>query len=172
MPTPAQINALLYVLWLIVLWLASYQVACWLVALAHRKALVCWSIGPFGVSVVYLREPPPAVLASQVTLPGVAVACASYLGLYALHPLQPASLDLLPLARLGTVLAAGATAAGLQAARVLTDLRFPLWGEARVLACVQRSRALGAMIHFTPAGRAFLRERFGASPREFLRAVG
>jgi hypothetical protein len=62
-------------------------------------------------------------------------------------------------------------AAGLQGLRLFGDLRFPLWGEARMLALVERSRALGSRVHFTSAGRQLLRERFGATPREFLRSL-
>jgi hypothetical protein len=81
-------------------------------------------------------------------------------------------LDQQPTARLTLVGLLFLAIATIEVGRMFGDLRFPLWGEARVLVCVQRFRALGGLIHFTPAGRAFLRERFGATPREFVRAVG
>jgi hypothetical protein len=54
---------------------------------------------------------------------------------------------------------------------LLRERRFPLWGEARVLATIQRTRATGALIFFTTLGKTFLRERFGATPGEFLRTA-
>ncbi len=40
-----------------------------------------------------------------------------------------------------------------------------------MLTAVQRGLATGARIYFTATGRAYLRERFGATPREFLSMV-
>jgi hypothetical protein len=161
----------LYLVGLVVLWFTTYQAACWLVALIHSKTLVCWSVGPFGVSAVHWREPAPGLLLIQVTLPGLAVACVGYASLYAVYAGWSAALTSLSVARVGVAAALGVVASALQVLRILADRRFPLWGEARVLAFVQRSRALGSLIHFTPTGRAFLRERFDATPREFLQAV-
>jgi hypothetical protein len=158
--------------WTAAAWLVAFQIACWLVAVAQRKALVCWSVGPLGVSAVYLQQPSAGLLAAQVGVPALAVAGATYVGLYVVSPPPIAGLDLRPVAEAATSAVAAVAAMGVQVLRLVWDLRFPLWGEARVLACVQRSRALGALVHFTPAGRDFLRERFGATPREFLRTVG
>jgi hypothetical protein len=54
---------------------------------------------------------------------------------------------------------------------ILRDVHLPLWGEARVLARVQRSAVTGALIFFTPAGRTFLHDRFNATPGEFVRML-
>jgi hypothetical protein len=54
---------------------------------------------------------------------------------------------------------------------VIRARRYPLWGEARVMAQVQRSQATGATIIFTALGRSFLRDRFGVTPGEFTRMV-
>jgi len=54
---------------------------------------------------------------------------------------------------------------------ILRAHRVPIWGEARVLALVQRSVASGALIFFTASGRAFLRERFNVAPGEFVRML-
>lgn len=156
---------------MLMLLLATYELAAWLVALVHSRSLVCWSVGPFGVSAVFLRPPTLLSRILQAIVPAAAVACVSYL---ALQWAEPGALLLAAhgtLRRVALVLVPAAVAAGLQAVGLVGDLRFPLWGEARVLAVVERSRALGGRIHFTPAGRQFLRERFGATPREFVRAV-
>lgn len=161
----------LYLICLLALCVALFQAACWLVALAGRNALVCWSVGPLGVSAVYLREPPPLVVLAQMLVPALVVGSASYVSLYVVRPAPIVGLDPRPLVRLATAVAVGAAVVAIQALRLLGDRRFPIWGEARVLACVQRSVALGSLVHFTPSGRAFLRERFGATPAEFLRDV-
>jgi hypothetical protein len=161
----------LYLICVLALWVALFQAACWLVALAHRHTLVCWSVGPLGVSAVYLREPPPLLVLAQMVVPALVIGSASYVSLYVVRPGPIAGLDPRPLVRLGTAIAVGAATVAIQALRLLGDRRFPIWGEARVLACVQRSVALGSIVHFTPSGRAFLRERFGATPAEFLRNV-
>jgi hypothetical protein len=54
---------------------------------------------------------------------------------------------------------------------VIRARRYPLWGEARVMAQVQRSQATGATTIFTALGRTFLRDRFGVTPGEFTRMV-
>jgi len=53
----------------------------------------------------------------------------------------------------------------------LAELRFPVWGEVRVLDRVARGRTLGNTIYFTAVGRAFLHDRFQMTPDEFLRIV-
>ncbi len=161
----------LYLICVLALWVACFQAACWLVALAHREALVCWSVGPFGVSAVYLREPSSPLLLAQMVVPALLVGGASYVSLYVVHPAPISGLDPHLLARLATTIAVGMAVVAVQGLRLLGDRRFPIWGEARVLACVQRTRALGGVVHFTPSGRAFLRERFGATPAEFLHTV-
>lgn len=161
----------LYLICVLAVWMALFQAACWLVALAHRDALVCWSVGPLGVSAVYLREPAPPLVLAQMVVPALVVGSASYITLYVVQPGPITGLDAQPLVHLATAVAVGAAVVAIQALRLLGDRRFPLWGEARVLACVQRSLALGSIVHFTPTGRAFLRERFGATPTEFLRDV-
>jgi histidine triad (HIT) family protein len=154
-----------------VLLLATYQVAGWLVAHLHKRSLVCWSVGPLGVQAVYLKPPSLFSRIVEAAVPAAAVVCVGYLALYRTEPGAVLVGLNVPLRRVGLLLLAALLAAGLQAIRLFGDLRFPLWGEARMLALVERSRSLGARVHFTSAGRKLLRERFGATPREFLRAM-
>ncbi len=160
-----------FLAWEALVWLAAFQISFWLAALAYRRTLICWSVGPLGITAVYLRRPPRGVVVVQVTVPIVVFACASFIGLYLVQPAPIGGLSQRPLVRVGTTLVALLAAAALQALRFLGDLRFPVWGEARVLACAQRSRALGGIVLFTSLGRTYLRERFGATPREFLLTV-
>src|SRR5579885_2708683 len=50
-------------------------------------------------------------------------------------------------------------------------LRYPLWGEARILRNIQSLRSSWATIHFTPFGSSYLREQFGSSPTDLLRLL-
>jgi hypothetical protein len=161
----------LYLITVIVLWLVAYHVAYWIVAIVRDPSLVCWSVGPFGIAIVSLRQPPRRQLVSQLAIAAAVLACLAYTSLYLITP-PP----ILGLSRTLTVQAivVATPVVLVTVARligILRDLRSPLWGEARVLTGVQRSLATGARIYFTPVGRAFLRERFDATPHEFLRMV-
>lgn len=161
----------LLMVWAVVVWIATYLLASWLVAMTQRKTLVCWSVGIFGLTAVYLRTPSQVFRVAAVAVPAMLVGIACYASLYLSRPGPIIGLDEESAARLLVFGGASAIVAALELARLIGDLRFPLWGEARVMALVQRSRALGGLIHFTPAGRRFLRERFGATPSEFVRTL-
>lgn len=151
--------------------LAAYQVACWAVLLLPRRSLIGWSVGPFGIVSIALGKPSRRVWLAQFVAPVLVLAGLSYADLYLAHPWAISGLDQRPAARAVTTLVALVGGGLLQALRFLGEMRFPLWGDARVLATVQRSRALGGVVLFTARGRAYLRERFGATPREFLLSV-
>ncbi|HEY7780925.1 MAG TPA: hypothetical protein VIC85_12000 [Ktedonobacterales bacterium] len=159
----------LYLTGWVIIWLATYQLACWLVAAARREAPLCWIVGPLGISAVHLRAPSRGALLLELALPPVLVTAVCYASLYVIQPGPISGLAPTLAPRLAVVVLTLAVVGGWRVLRALGELRFPVWGEAGVLARVQRSRALGALVHFTPAGRDFLRDRFGATPREFLR---
>lgn len=161
----------LYLAFIVLVWIAAYHVAYWLVALARDPALVCWSVGPFGVSVVSLRRPPARRVLAQFAIAAIVLAIFSYVSLYLLEPAPVAGLGRTFAAQVVTVAIPVLLVTFIRLFGVARDHRYPLWGEARVLTGVQRSLATGARIYFTPRGRAFLRERFGATPHEFLRMV-
>jgi len=160
-----------YLATVVLLWLVVYHLVYWLTALTRDPSLVAWSLGPFGLSVVALREPPARQRLLQLALAGLTLAALVYTTLYLVHPGPIAGLDLAPSDRALTVLAPVAALTLWRLLMILRERRFPLWGEARVMAVIQRSRATGAIIFFTRGGRSFLRERFGATPHEFLRMV-
>jgi hypothetical protein len=161
----------LYLAVIVVFWLIVYHLTYRLLSLAGDRSLVFWSLGPFGVSAVSLREPgAPRVVAQLLAAAGLlAVVC--YVTLYLIVPPPIPGLSQAPLDRLAIV---GAPVAAITLAHifaVLRERRYPVWGEARVLSGAQRSVATGGRIFFTRAGRAFLRERYGATPGEFLTMV-
>ncbi len=161
----------LYLMIVIVLWLAAYHVAYWMVAIVRDPSLICWSVGPFGVTVVSLGQPSRRQVVLQLTIAAVVLASLAYTSLYLITP-QP--IPGLSHALTMQIIAVAIPVGVVTLARligIMRDHRSPLWGEARVLTGVQRSLATGAHIYFTPVGRAFLRERFDATPHEFLRMV-
>lgn len=160
-----------YLAVIVIFWLVAYHLTYRLLSLAGDRSLVFWSVGPFGVSVVSLREPKALRVVAQLLAAGGVLAIVCYVTLYMLVPPPIAGLSQSPLDRLAVV---GVTVAALTLAQlfgILRERRYPVWGEARVLSRAQRSVATGARIFFTRAGRAFLRERYGTTPGEFLTMV-
>jgi hypothetical protein len=161
----------LYLLFMVVVWLFLYLAAYWIVAITRDPSLVCWAVGPFGVMTMSLREPPARHLVVQFVAAASVLAAAVYTSLFVVHPA--------PIAGLRDSLGVQITAVAVpviiatvgRLAALLVSRRFPLWGEARVLTGIHRSAALGARVYFTPQGRAYVRDRFGITPHEFLRLV-
>ena len=162
---------LLYLASLVAVWIVTYHIAYWLVALSRDSTLVFWSVGPFGVSGVSFREPPVSRVFAQLIIAGGWVALLAYASLFMLTPAPVAGLDRTVAGKSIAVAIPVLVITLLRVIAIVLDRRFPVWGEARVLAQAQRSVATGARIFFTPLGRAFLRERFDTTPNEFLRTV-
>ena len=158
----------IYLTGVILAWFIIYHLAYALIAIARDRSLVCWSIGPLGISAITLREPPARQVLTQLLVAALAVAGATYASLYLLEPPPISGLHQAVSAQLIAVLIPVALLTIWRLLSILRERRFPLWGEARVLASIQRSRATGALIVFTTLGRNFLRDRFGATPGEFL----
>ena len=123
----------LYLAATILLWIAVYYAAYWLVALARDPALVCMSVGPLGVSVISLREPPRGRLLAQLTCAAVAVAGAAYVSLFLVVPPPIGGLDRSLSARLVAVCIPVLAISATRLLSILRDRRYPLWGEARML---------------------------------------
>ncbi len=155
----------------VVAWFIVYHLVYWLTALARDPSLVAWSLGPFGITVVALREPPAWLRLLQLALAGLGLAALVYSSLYLVHPAPIVGLHATGADQALTVLVPVAAFTLARLLLILRERRFPLWGEARVMAAVQRSRATGAIVFFTRGGRTYLRDRFGATPHEFLRMV-
>jgi hypothetical protein len=165
-----QINVL-FLISVVVIWLLVYHITYWLTETLNDSSLVCWSVGPLGLSSVSLREPRMSRLLWQFLISGLVLGAVAYACLFALRPPPILGLEQDPASRAVAAAIPVAALTLIQLVGVIRARRFPLWGEARVMALVQRSRATGAIIVFTALGRAFLRDRFGATPGEFTRMV-
>lgn len=162
----------IYLLSVVLVWILVYHVAYWLIAIVRDRSLICWSVGPLGITVVGLREPPVKQVLGQLGFGSLAVALVAYASVFAFTPSPVSGLERTLPIEAAVILTPVVLFTSARLLTILREHRFPLWGEARVLARVQRSRALGALVIFTPAGQTFLRERFGATPGEFLRMIG
>ncbi len=158
---------LLPVAWLVLVWLVSAQIIGLLLAPVPGRSLVAWSVNLLGITPIYLQKPPALVRLLQLLAPllGAGVVMYESLGAFML-PITgvPNSTALRIDFGIGvTIILAVPRLVG-----AIRELRFPLWGEARMLDRVAR---VGTAIYFTAAGRAYLLDRFGATPEEFLRIV-
>jgi hypothetical protein len=165
-----QIN-ILYLASVVAIWLLVYHITYWLTETLNDPSLVCWTIGPLGLSSVSLREPRLGRLFSQFFISGVVLGALAYACLFALRPPPIMGLDQDPISRAVAAAIPVIALTLIQLVGVVRARRYPLWGEARVMAQVQRSQAMGATIVFTALGRSFLRDRFGATPGQFTRMV-
>lgn len=161
----------LYLVGVVVIWALLYHFVYRLALILREPSLICWGVGPLGVTAISLRKPSPAVMVSQFIYAGLAMACAVY---FTLFVAQPTPVRGLPMTGTAILAAVGGPVALMTLVTGLAQTRqrlHPLWGEAHVLIAVQRARALGALLIFTTLGRTFLHDRFNATPTEFLQTL-
>ncbi|MBE3557987.1 MAG: hypothetical protein IMW89_02040 [Ktedonobacteraceae bacterium] len=169
MPGGIHVNSSWGVIIFLITWLILFKAAHLLITLLRRDPLIGWAIGPLGVTVVFLHEPSTLFLWLDVLVPALVSACTLYVGLFT--SLSPISLPQNLLFEI-VVIVAGVLISSLgDLMRVLRDLRHPLWGEARILRCIQLLHARWARIHFTPFGHSYLNDHFRSSPTDLLQAL-
>src|SRR5262249_8773093 len=93
----------LYLVSVLLLWLATYHIAYWIAATARDPGLVGLSVGPFGVSTISLREPPARRVLAQFVFAAAVLAAVTYASLFIAQPPPIAGLDRAPTARLVVV---------------------------------------------------------------------
>jgi|SRR5258708_4117636 hypothetical protein len=174
MPSTATSNIhilnLLGLLGFVILWLGLVECSKILIKAVRNDPLIGWAVGPLGITTLFLCEPSARFILFSTLLPTLISGGILYLGLFTSLPspllLPHTTLVILP------VLASGILITGLgDWLNALRDLRYPLWGEARILHSIQNLRASWASIHFTSFGLSYLREHFGSNPTELLRAL-
>ena len=168
--TIIHITNILGVIGFLLLWFILFGCAHMLVTLLHNDQLIGWAIGPLGVTILFMREPSTLYILLDAIIPALVSGCFLYLGLFTALP-SPIFIPHHPLIEI-VVIAGGVfiTSFG-DFMNALRDLRYPLWGEARVLRSIQFLRASWASIHFTRFGLSYLRDHFGSSPRDLLQAL-
>jgi hypothetical protein len=154
----------------VVLWLGLVECTRILLKASRNDPLIGWAVGPLGISTLFLCEPSARFILFNALFPAIISGGVLYLGLFSSLPsplLLPHNL-LVAVAILGLGIVVTSLGDWINALR---DLRYPLWGEARILHNIQYLRASWASIHFTPFGLSYLREHFGANPADLLRAL-
>lgn len=154
-----------------VAWLLIYHLVYRIALILRDPSLICWGVGPFGLTAIALRKPRFSQLVGQFLYAALAMGCLVYFSLYVL---QPAPIEGIPhtgAAILAVVVAPVAVATVIALLAQARGRRYALWGEARVLSATQRAATLGVILVFTPLGRAFLHDRFNATPSEFLQTI-
>lgn len=151
----------------VLIWLILVECARILVRVYRNDPLLGWAVGPLGVSPLYLSEPSPVFILFNALFPALVSAFVLYLALFSAIP-SPLSLPHNPLFEILVIIIGVLITSTLDFLDALRDLRYPLWGEARILRNIQLLRASWASIHFTPLGLSYLREHFGSNPTELL----
>ena len=154
----------------VILWLGLVECSKILIKAFRNDPLIGWSIGPLGVSTLFLYEPSTRFILLNAIFPAFVSGCLLYLGLFTGLP-SPLLLPHSPLVIIFVLLLGILFTSLADWVNALRDLRYPLWGEARLLRNIQYLRASWASIHFTPFGRSYLREHFNSNPTELLQAL-
>lgn len=154
----------------VVLWLGLVECTRLLSKAFRNDPLIGWSVGPFGVSTLFLSTPSARFILLSTIFQTLVSGVILYLGFFTGLP-SPLALPHSPLVIIFVlVLGVLLTSVG-DWATALRDLYFPLWGEVRILRNIHYLRASWATIHFTPFGLSYLREHFGSNPAELLQAL-
>lgn len=151
---------------LLLLWIVLFVCAHILVTFLRHEPLIGWAVGPLGVTVMFFHEPSILYIWLDVLFPALVSGSVLYVGLFT--SLSPITLPHHPLFE-ALVIGLGVciTSVG-DAFNALRDLRYPLWGEARILRSIQLLRATWTKIYFTPFGYSYVMDHFGANPAELL----
>ncbi|MDQ2907036.1 MAG: hypothetical protein M3Y81_26290 [Chloroflexota bacterium] len=164
-----QVPHFLIFIGVLVAWVVLFESAHLFLALLRHDRLIGWAIGPFGITTLFLREPPKPYIVLEALFPALVSGVTLYIGLFTslvgLVILPPQPLLIIAVISLGVLI----TSTG-DCVNGLCDLLYPLWGEARILRNIQVLRASWATIHFTPFGLSYLRDHFDSTPSDLLQA--
>lgn len=164
------ITNILGLLAFLVIWLVLLACVHMLLAMLRNDPLIGWAVGPFGVTTLFLCEPSAVFILLNAFIPALVSACFLYIGLFTSFPAPialPHQLLIEIVVIAGGILVTSARDFG----NALRDLRYPLWGEARILRSIQVLHASWASIHFTSFGLSYLRDNFDSSPTDLLKVL-
>ena len=153
----------------VLLWIVLVECARILVRVFKNDPLVGWAVGPLGISTLYLSEPSPVFILFNALFPAIVSAFVLYIGLFSALP-SPLALPSNPLVKILVIMIGVLLTSTGDFLDAMRDLRYPLWGEARILRSIQLLCAKWATIHFTPFGLSYLRENFGSNPTDLLQS--
>jgi hypothetical protein len=151
------------------LWIVLFECAHVLVTVLRHGPLIGWAVGPLGVTVMFLQEPSTLFIWLNVLFPALVSGFVLYFGLST--SLSPVTIQNHPLIK-GVVVVIGVLLTStVDFVNALRDVRYPLWGEARILRSIQLLQTSWARIHFTPFGLSYLRDHFGSNPADLFQVM-
>lgn len=164
------LSTLLGVIVFLIVWIGLFECTHVLIALLRGDRLIGWAIGPFGVTTMFLHQPSSAYILLNTFIPGLISGFVVYLGFFTSFPppfyVPRTILYKIVIVALGVLLTSTS-----DFINALRDMRYPLWGEARILRRLQLLHASWASIHFTRFGLSYLRDQFGATPKDLLQVL-
>jgi len=153
----------------LVLWIALYKLSHILVMLWRREPLIGWAVGPFGIKLMALREPSLLSIWLDVLFPACVSCGVLFIAFFT--SISPITFPNNPLVKFFVIVCGVLITSIADLRNALQDLRYPLWGEARVLRMMQALHMTWTRIHFTPFGQTYLRKHFGTNPAEILQIL-
>ncbi len=167
--TSIHITNLLGLVGFLVVWIVLFECAHLLIMPLRNGPLIAWAISPLGVTAMFLQEPSTPYIWLNVFFPALISGGVVYFGMFS--SLAPITLPHTLLIEIAVVVVGILLSSTIDFVLALRDMRYPLWGEARILRSIQYMRASWASIHFTTFGLTYLRDHFGSSPRDLLQAL-
>jgi len=153
----------------LVLWMILFECAHVLVTLLRHGPLIAWAVSPWGVTVMFLQEPSTLYIWLNVLFPALVSGFVLYFGLFT--SLAPIALPHYPFIEVIVIAVGVLLTSTVDFVNALHDVRYPLWGEARILRSIQLLRSSWAKIHFTPFGLSYLRDHFSSNPTDLLQVM-
>ncbi len=153
----------------LLLWILLFVCAHTLVMLLRDDPLIAWAIGPLGVTTLFVCEPSTFYILFDALFPAAVSGSVLYVGLFTSLP-SPIGIPRHPLIEIAVIVVGVLLTSTKDIVVVMRDLRYPLWGEARILRSIQFLRASWTTIHFTPFGLSYLRDHFGFNPTDISQA--
>jgi hypothetical protein len=153
----------------VVLWIVLCECVRVCVTLGRREPLIGWGVGPLGITLMTLRKPSLFFIWLDVLCPAAVSSIVLWFGLFA--TMSPFSLPVRWPLKICVLLLGVCLTSWSNLYLALRDMRYPLWGEARVLRTMQLLRTSCTRIHFTAFGQSYLRKQFDVNPTELLQVL-
>ena len=167
--TSIQVASFLMLAVFLVLWIVLFECAHVVVTLLRHGPLIGWAVGPLGVTVMFLQEPSTLFIWLNVIFPALVSGLVLYFGLST--SLSLVTIQNHPLIKVAVIAVGVILTSTVDFVNALRDVRYPLWGEARILRSIQLLQTSWARIHFTPFGLSYLRDHFGSNPADLFQVM-
>lgn len=158
------------ILLFLIVWIGLFECAHALIALLRGDRLIGWAIGPFGITTMFLHRPSSVYVLLNLLFPALVSGLIVYISFFTVIP-PPFFLPRTAFSELVFVVLGVLFTSTSDIINSLRDIRYPLWGEARILRRLQILHASWASIHFTQFGVSYLHDQFGATPTDLFQVL-